>query len=319
MTTYDDNEGQPATTPYFPYYIDEDMVTSFLATVEGGLSIAEKVSQTIATAKQRNLSGAVGVSANVPFIAKGDGSGTAGRSSESASEEIWEIERHHTLISLFNLLRDQLLDHGIVRSMRDDPEAHVEVGDIVEFDGSIRNNAFAELKELWETYLLMRPVLDNAGVAEKATPTRRSSKNPQIPKHTRKPSKPASQEEEMVQLIVDMSSKGLESSGLLDVHIDTGHRVYSSVVLTLRAEHAPAQSIAFSNGSKCTVIGKITGISDEDTAIKMYRRSGLRFFPIDLMEEVFKPLYDLPNLEVDLDMVGVPGPAIQVLPLAIFV
>lgn len=305
--------------PVFPYYIDEEMVTSFLATIEGGLSIVEKVSQTFGSAHQGSVEGGINASGGIPLFGHARVSGNAGRKSESTSGEQWEFERQHTMISLLNLLRQLLLERSIAKVVAANSSMELEIGDIVEFQGSLHENPFVELKQFWETYLKMRPLIPDAEVQQAATSTQRGNRSSQKSQSKNNSAKPISEEDKMIQTIVDMSSQGIEESGLLDVHIETDHSVYEHAVLTLRLDSSPAKSLAYSKGSRCTVIGKITGIAEEEAPILMYRRSGLRYFNLQIFEDAFRPLRNIDELNIDFGELAVPAPAIQVLPLAIFV
>lgn len=306
-------DDQTIDTPVFPYYLDEEMVMSFLATIDDGLSIVRKVSQTIEDSENGQVNGETEAGINwLPF--KIGAKVGAGISSGTIKGEQWESERQYPTISLFNLLRQQLFRHGIVKSIDVDADVTLGVGDIVEFTGSLRKNPILELKEVWEAYRIMRPTFvnttsDSTGIS-RSNEKRSGSKSPDIT---------LSPDEKRVETILSIGSKGIDDAGLLDVRIQTGHSVFENAVLTLRMERDPAQAIAFSRDSKCKVIGKITGITSDGNYIPLYRRSGLSLFPLDMMEAIFAPLRNLPGLTLDLDDVAVRGPAIQILPLAIFV
>lgn len=317
------DQGQSYSTtkgaPVFPYYIDEEMTTSFLATIEGGISTAERISQTIGTSKLGNVEGEAEASGSVPLIGKARARGSAGRSSGITTGEQWEWERQHTLISSFNVLRDLLVEKGFVKSIILDSDVELEVGDIVEFEGSIHENPFLELKEVIETYFKIKPFLENQ--VETAAPPangRNARKSQQANRGSRADSL-ITDEEALAKAMVDLGATSFEETGLLDIHIETGHRLLSDAVVTLRSDQQPNQSIAYSKGSRCTVIGKVTGKVGDGETIKMYRRSGLRIFPPSTLEDIVQTMSQTPGLEFDLGQVAIGGPAIQVLPLAIFV
>lgn len=305
--------------PVFPYYIDEEMTTSFLATIEGGISTAERISQTIGTSKLGNLEGEAEASGSVPLFGKARARGSIGRSSGVTTGEQWEWERQHTLISSFNVLRDQLYERGFVKSILQDPSVGLKIGDIVEFEGSIRENPFLELKELFETYFKMKPFLENQGTNQRPATGGRHTQKSQQANRGSKAGQSITAEEAMGKAMVDLGATSFEETGLLDIHVATGHNTLSSAVVTLRADQRPSQSIAYSKGSRCTVIGKVTGHVEEGETIKMYRRSGLRMFPSSTFVGIIESMSQLPGLEIDLGQVAISGPAIQVLPLAIFV
>lgn len=310
--------------PVFPYYLDEEMVMSFLATIEGGLSIVQKVSQTVENTEHRDKAGEIEVGGGFLSTFKASAKGGIGRSSNEISSESWEYERQYPIISLFNLLREQLFTLGISKSIVNDPSIPLSVGDIVEFEGSVQKNPFVELADILDTYFRMRPIFEKIGAIDRIPNAQPFSSG----RHRGTQGKQTVQsgtanggtvEEQAVKGIADEAAKGIAESGLLDVSIETGHDTFEKAVLTLRVERDPAQAIAFSRGSKCKVIGKITGLTEADEIIPLYRRSGLRMFPTSAMVELFQPLKNLSGVVMDFDDVAISGPAIQVLPLAIFV
>lgn len=318
----DETAGQEThmAAPVFPYYLDEEMVMSFLATIEDGLSIVRKVSQTIEDVVSRDVEGEVGGRGIFPPFT-GSAHGRAGRSRDSVSGEVLEYERHYPAIALFNVLREQLVKHRLVTSLAAEPNATLSVGDIVEFEGSVRKNPFMELSDIWNAYLEMRPYFDET-VVTPALPSNQRRRNQNASQHTTVRAalaKPRNLDEERVGLILETARRGIEESGLLDVSVPIGHDTFRAAVLTLRVERNPAQAIAFSRGSRSRVIGKISGITEAAESILLYRRSSLEMFPIKLMASIIEPMRQIPELAIDLDDVAIDGPAIQVLPLAIFV
>ncbi|MGB3306069.1 MAG: hypothetical protein WBA63_07775 [Thermomicrobiales bacterium] len=299
-------------TPVFPYYLDEEMVMSFLATIDDGLSIVRTVSQTLEDSESGRLEGEVKTSVGwFPFnLGARAGSGVdTGR----VSGEHWEAERQYPLISLFNLLRQRLFELDIAKAIDEAAADSIEIGDIVEFSGSLQRNPIIELGDIWSAYKKMKPAFGlehSTGNIEKNQGRRRSSqgKSPAIPP-----------EERAVEMILDVGVEGTKNSGLMDVRVPTGHDTYKDAVLTLRMDRNPAQAIAFSQGSKCKVIGKVTGITPVGEEIPLFRRSGLEVFPINTLEEIFGTLNNVEGVEINLDAVSVKGPAIQILPLAVFV
>lgn len=320
MTEAPQNQDAKLEAPVFPYYLDEEMVMSFLATIEDGLSIVQKVSQTIEDVVSRELEGEVGGRGIFPpFTASA--SGRAGRSRDSVSGEVLEYERHYPSIALFNLLREQLVKHNMVTSLTNNQNEALSVGDIVEFEGSIRKNPFVELNEIWNTYLEMRPYFEDASATTAQPNNQRGKSRSSSQQSTSRAalSKPRDLDEERVGVILEIATRGIEESRLLDVSVQIEHKVYESAVLTLRTERNPAQAVAFSRGSKCKVIGKISGITEAGESIRLYRRSSLEMFSTETMAPIIEPMRNLPELAIDLDNVAIEGPAIQILPLAIFV
>lgn len=310
-----ETEGQRVTeTPVFPYYLDEEMVMSFLATIDDGLSIVRKVSQTLEDTEQGHLEGEVRAGISwLPFNFGGHVG--SGMNSGRVSGEHWEAERQYPLISLFNLLRKMLFEKGVAKSIDGNVADPVEIGDVIEFSGSLRRNPIFELNDVWKTYQRLKPTFEQiSGENEKGSTKVRSDRRKNL-----SPVTEINPQEKALKSILDVGVEGATSSGLLDVRASIGHEVFKDVVLTLRMERDPAQAIAFSQGSRCRVIGKVTGITPEGGYIPLFRRSGLELFPIETIGQLFAPFNNLPTTAIDLDDVAVKGPVIQVLPLAVFV
>lgn len=99
----------------YPIYLDDAMMTSFLAHLEGGVYKNDKVTTSArgAVERSRKLSGRVGFRA---WVADGEAAGERGTSRSAEDSTEISMERTHTAASLFNLLYEYLSDDGMLES-----------------------------------------------------------------------------------------------------------------------------------------------------------------------------------------------------------
>lgn len=103
---------------------------------------------------------------------------------------------------------------------------------------------------------------------------------------------------------------------LQDMVVSLDSPACNSAIVTLRQTSNIEEASAHFLGSRCVVLGKVSGQIEADTSIPLYRRSILAV----MGEEVTRPFFaSLAQFDVDLANLSVEGPAVQILPVAIYV
>lgn len=145
------SDSQAGLEPVFPIYLDVEMLTGFLATLEGGFSLASNVSSTEGSTRASGNAGSIstGTSGLLGQLFQLDFSG--GIQGGTSADERKEIKfvLQHTEVSLFNRLRGQLYDLDMVETIDDETKALPKLGSIVEFEGVIQSNPLTQVLRIF--------------------------------------------------------------------------------------------------------------------------------------------------------------------------
>ncbi len=300
-----------------PVYLDVPMLVSFLAALEGGVRFEDHVTvrETDSTGKDKDAKVRVGLPAVLSLL----NLSATGRIGEARTEESGEevtMIRRHTEASLLNVLLSRLRDRGMVRELKGNDELpDVSPGDFVEFSGEILENPLHRLLVLLAR---MAPIigLDLEQLARKGpNKSAQSSKKGQGTQSSQVDSDAA----EGIRYLLLFGGEMLDSAVQdLVLRGDDG----LEAVLTLATEHITFGTFEHLLQSRFSVVGKTTRVvQDGDSPINLTRRTSLSVLPQEQVDELFSGAEAAmqEDLSVDLGSPLIEGPAIQVMPLAIFV
>jgi hypothetical protein len=324
-----------------PIYLDIPMMLSFLAAAQGGYSLSSKQTTSESTASAKSGGGGLklaGLAGALGFDLHAD------RSNTSTNRRTDEADRQFTAASLFSELRAILRsDLAAVTTVNNAADlAAVQPGVLVEATGLVRDDAVARTVaaaldiartargaleiELASTALgaWIATAYPNAAsllgytapttAAKPATPRgpNAQQKNPnaqpaRVPKLL-----PAA---DQIVTFLERFAESLRSAGVADytMTIASGDL---TVILPLDTTIAPPQNGLLLD-SDLTVLGKVTRITAAGSSVNLLRRSLLSYFPPEGVQEALEKITS--GLHIDLPQLTVQGPALQVLPLAIFV
>lgn len=133
-----------------PLYLDVPMLISFLAALEGGVSLEDQSrSRANRTAVgEAELKGRVGSPAILSLLNLDMSGRLTGRKEEAAEEEVVAVRRH-TKASLFNRLRARLADADAITHVGEDHDlAALTSGDIVDVRGEVLGNPLVQMLQL---------------------------------------------------------------------------------------------------------------------------------------------------------------------------
>jgi hypothetical protein len=148
------SEPSPGYSLLHPVYLDVPMMVSFLAHLEGGVSVEEEQTAKQSGARQRLLKGRAGLRARLGPIGSGDfgAEGSTERREEDSLES--KTSRHHTAASLFNLLYDYLTEDGQLVQVEDSGDLDpLRPGQLVELTGEYLGNPLEESLALLAAFM----------------------------------------------------------------------------------------------------------------------------------------------------------------------
>lgn len=316
-----------------PVYLDVPMMVSFLAYLEGGVSTQEEETKKEATARDRALKGRAGFRLRLPtFLDVDAGSeGASQRRDESSLES--NTQRHHTAASLFNLLYEYLQeDQEIVRLDHPTQLGSLKSGQLVEVAGEYVGNPLEDVLALFGTllpYVVEQQKAQQAAAAAALERTRKSQKGHTTPK--RSGVQPSSDDlTEALAALVQQGEDAQKEFGIVmlrrmvediqrvpvhDLLLKTGTGL--QVVLTVASDYYSAATNEYLRAGEFRVVGKVTRVLDGERTINLTRRTVLGVAGPGTAQEL---MASFKSEEFNLELADpiVTAPAVQILPMAIF-
>lgn len=289
-----------------PVYLNQRMVFDLLAMLQGGISTVTAVTKQEGGESRStgSASASLGLSEALSSLFKIGLKAEMGTSEKSSSNNSIQEERVHTPASLFYRLRTTLAEKKILNQVSEG--AQIKAGEIVEFTVKLKRNPIIEvmdsITEMMSIAVLFEDKSPSNGKGGKAVKGR-TNENAQIKK----------QMEEFSQALKSGNTVDLTASNL-----PSGHRA----VITVESLYLNDPVMSDLVDGEFKVVGKVVrSISDTSESINLIRKTALSRMPKHLLEQVFQQFaalgttqgFDIPELRMDIE-----GPAIQVLPIAIY-
>lgn len=292
-----------------PIYLDVPMLVSFAAAMQGGLALETEVTaeKKSAGATSANASGKFTTNKIVQALVDTNASieGTGNLSSES--HELRKESRAYTEASIAILLYHQLKqNNGYIiqpKSIKDLSE--LSPGTLVEVGGTLEKNAVDAVIDYIDAIDIL------SGLASPQTQTQSSSKGKGI--STAK--KPKSE----IGMLRDILDQDRKRTPLSNVVVRCSEPENLNVVVTLRTENLRDLTLSELDKNNVRVVGKITRIIPEGKKMGTFENYGLALLQPELLNEAFSHITNAEQLVAELTDVQVEGPALQMLPLMVFV
>lgn len=325
-----------------PVYLDVPMMVSFLARLEGGVVVDEEQTSKQSGAKERLLKGRAGLRGRFGPLMSADAEGEAstGRRDEDSLES--KSSRHHTAASLFNLLYDYLVEDSQFTAVEAPEDLDsIEAGQLVEIAGEYLGNPLEEILALLGAFLPYILATKEAEAAaqqpEKNPPSRQQRQN----QRSRQRAQPRDQEAIMNAVVEEAAKQALEQATkqaemqnelgmqlMLQMATDITQVPVHDVlvqaaggvkaVLTVDSSYYSATTNEYLRAGDFRVIGKVTRVLKDDQTINLTRRTVMGATNAETAQELIGSL-DETDLSIEVPDPIVRAPAIQVLPMAIFV
>lgn len=286
-----------------PVYLNQKFVFDLLAMMQGGISTVTTVNESSKKTESEGekLSAGFGLSNAFSTLLKIDLSGSSTKSTGAENNSSSSQVRVHTPASLLFQLRNLLIQNSylILETNENLPKA----GDFIEFEGYLKRNPFVESIDT---------LSEIAGIAQSfETKTNQKSKS--------KPNqKPNSQQ--IIQQLAKLSD-ALKAGSTIDLTCNSNKLSYTAVI-TLETEFLNDPQMSDLVDGHFKIIGKvIRSVDKPDESINLLRKTALSRTPPEIIRALTSGLHSLsqekgfiiPDLNHEIS-----GPAIQVLPIAIY-
>lgn len=311
-----------------PVYLDEAMMSSFLAHLEGGFTKDDTVTTSSKGAIEKSRT--VGASARArAWILDADARAEQARKSSTEDSTQITAQRFHTASSLFNLLYEYLSDDGLLTPLQsaDDLEL-IRTGVMVDLIGQYEGNPFEDsINALAALVPYFQAVQDAQHQLLDVQPQHRprSSQGPKGRQESR--SQPPTARESPSEILERQSlaagsqilmrlAADTESAPVRDLVVRTCKGL--AVVLTVSSRYYGPEVKEMLRDGEFHVIGKVTRVHDEGTEIRLSRRSVFGALEAQTSQNILDGISAeglLPGAATE----SIPGPSVQILPMAIFV
>lgn len=282
-----------------PVYLNQKLVFDLVAMSQGGIATVTKVTESSTSSEQKTgkISTSFGLSDAFATLLKINLSADKSEGSESGSLQNTSEERVHTPNSLFFNLRNWLRQEEKLKNYTDNLP---NPGDFIEFEASLRRSpiivgidAITKLMELSEVF---------------TTPSQ-SKKGPK-----NKPSELTVMTKQLNSL-----SESLKEGGSRDLIADDINDKYKAV-LTVEEQFLNDITMSDIVDGTFKVVGKVIRVvSNDQNSINLLRKTPLAHAPeimtqfVEAFQNLDSDTFSMPEMQTEVG-----GPAIQVLPIAIF-
>lgn len=284
-----------------PVYLNQKLVFDLLAMLQGGISTVTTVTESSLNKNTdgEKVSAGFGLSEAFSTLLKIDLTGSKEKTVGTEETNTSSQERVHTPASLFFQLRNILLEKGYLKETLEElPKA----GDFVEFEGFLKRNPIVE------TIDSLAEMMDMADVFEDKPQRKKGARNQ------------VSENQQIKQQMVRFSD-ALKAGSTIDLSSASMTAGYTAIV-TVETGFLNDPLMSDLVDGQFKIIGKvIKSVSDSSDSINLLRKTALSKMPSTLMLEALGHLsslgseqgFDIPDLKLEIE-----GPAIQILPIAIY-
>jgi len=282
-------------------YLNQKYVFDILAMMEGGFSQLEtiKTTQSSQDERSRKFSGEIGVKNVFAFLGISLGGEHSKKDQASESQELFR-ERVHTPNSLFAKLRERLHDECLIAST---DLSNISSGSFVEFRIMLRKNP------LIETFESLKTLMTTALIFEDTKTKPKGGKPLQDPN----------------QRILDQFNSflsQLSAEGTIDLIGATTDNNKMKAVITMETAFLNDLSMSDLVEGEYMILGKVTKVIAEGSndKINLLRKTSLGKLQNQILDDLMKHLKDIQGLGIKLPelITEIEGPAIQVIPIAVF-
>lgn len=282
-----------------PIYLDIPMLVSFSAALQGGLSFSSEITeeQAKASGKAESTAAKLGVSNLFSSLFEASLAADSAETNKDESTKTRRESKSHTEASVAILLYDQLTKNGnyLVHPKTLDDFKTIQPGSLIEVAGILRKNA-------------VDTVIDYADAV--SILSRLDTSSPQSKKK---------EKDDPVKNLRRALNEDRQRTPISNVHLECIEPKGLQVLLTLRTDNLRDLTLSELHKNSVRVVGKVTRIINEGETVSSFENYGMGLMQPDLLRELFSDLESTKEMVTDFSPVEISGPAVQVLPLMVFV
>jgi len=282
-----------------PIYLDVPMMVSFAAAIEGGIAFDSEVTETEADqkGKKSSIKGRFGLSALFESLFDAGLEAEGQTTNEISKNQIKKEQRAHTESSIAILLYDSLSNKQgyLVQPTSIKELETLKQGTLIELAGKVEKNAVDSIIDYIDVLSILSS-LNTSGTKRDTNESRKTLQN--------------------IRNSLDQDRQRTPLSNII-LRCDTPSNL--SAVVTLRTENLRDLTLSELDQNNVRIVGKVTRSIGEGEKMSTFENYGLSLVLPDTLNQAFSSMANSEGLKVKFSDVEVEGPAIQVLPLMIFV
>lgn len=293
-----------------PIYLDVPMLVSFAAAIQGGLSLEAEVTHE----KEANKSGSADIGGKFGlsnlfsnlFEVSADANisgAMSGRNQETRHEL-----KAHTEASIAILLYDEFRKSKgyLFQPKNAEDLTKVAPGALVEVAGILEKNAVDTVIDYIDAVNILSGLADQT-TAQQQTGAKQSNKKLQPAQKT------------MLEKMRETLDKDRKRTPISNVILRCSEPLDVNVVVTLRTANLRDLTLTELHKNNVRIIGKVTRIVQEGQSMSAFENYGMSLVNPIILEDLFSQITNSKDVMAEFSEVQVKGPAVQILPLMIFV
>lgn len=314
-----------------PIYIDTNALLDLLASIEGGFSIVEKVTtQTTGTKEiSRGVKAETGTEFGIPNVLsllKLNLGYSADWKKAEDEDQKRETERYHTYGSLFYRLREYLDSNSMIKRLDDTKDSldTVQSSDFVELRGVFRPNPLASSLQIIDRLIGVFEIFGGLSltpqqggqVSKKPTPEEKK-KLQQRRREAQQQIKQVAEIRKFFQgIVADLQAENIRA---FVVDLDTSGS--KKAVAILYMDYLRDQTMTEISYKEYRLLGKVVQVVEtgSDEPIDLLLGTGLGGIGKETIVELVSSFADMPGMNLPQVETEITGPAVEVVPVAIFV
>ena len=306
-----------------PIYVDTNSLLDILASIEGGFSIVEKVTTQSAATKgiDREVSADAGTEFGIPNVLSllkvNLGYGANWRKTTEDKQET-ETERYHTYGSLFYRLREYLENQSLIKRLGNDESSweSIEASDFVEVHGMFQPNPLANSLEIIDRLIGIIQLLSGSTFAGK--PNKKTS-----PEEREKLQREKAQLAQIDQIRKFLSGvlSDIEQENIRAFVVESKQTDDYKTVVLLTLDYLRDKTMKELSYKEYHLLGKVARKieRESDEAIDLLLGTGLGGVGEETLEELINAFDQMPGMNLPEINTKITGPALEVVPIAIYV
>ena len=290
-----------------PVYLNQRMVFDLLAMIQGGISTVTAVTtrNDEVTSAERQIGTSFGLSNALSSLLKIDLSAERNTKNQNSHGDTSAEERVHTPASLLFRLRNTLLENDQLKLI--DNNTSIAPGDFVEFEATLHKNPIVEAMDGLNQLMSMALLFE-----DKPTQPQNNKGGKNLPQKS---------DNQKVKEQIEAFAGALKTGSTIDLTTSIfGADLEAVVTVEIAYLNDPLMSDLVDG--RFRVIGKvIRSVSDASESISLIRNTPLSKLPTHMLGNfsgLLEALGTVHNFVVPEIRWEVPGPALQVLPIAIY-
>jgi len=289
-----------------PVYLNQRVVFDLIAMLQGGISTVTRISVSESQSDKdlQRYGATFGLNKALSMLLKIDLSGGRKKTTEASSGVQKAEERVHTPVSLFQSLRENLINNKNLKIV--DSDYKPKVRDFIEFSAQLRKNPIIQTLDTFVGLMEMAILFSDEAYQK---PKKGKGKSREI-------------DQKKIKKQMEKFLESLKTGNTVDI-VSNELVCGFKAVITLEQEFLNDPTMSDLVDGQFNVLGKVIRVIDsEDDAISLIRKTAMSAMPEKIMKDTFSSLsalatdqgFNIPAFELE-----VRGPVIQVLPIAIFV